>query len=311
MFERLITSFTSNTRNNRLFQTLILLAIIIIALSFYKKKYGPTGKEGFSQSDKYILKENGEIYDEFYSEIYDKLMLPQEKSKYIISKTISMTEPSKTYSSFLDIGSGTGDLVGSLRKYGYSAYGIDKSQAMVERSKIKYPDSPIKCSDAVIPITYDRGSFTHILCTGMTIYEIDNQRQLFQNIYFWLQPNGYLILQLVDRDTFDTVIPGGNPGILDGQVNKYSERRVTDTLIDYVDFTYKSSYKFKDNGIQVVHKEIFTDTTTQSIRENERSFDIDEPNNILKTAVQYGFLLKGKVSMDSPGEYLYILERLN
>ena len=116
MFERLITSFTSNTRNNRLFQTLILLAIIIIALSFYKKTYGPTGKEGFSQSDKYILKENGEIYDEFYSEIYDKLMLPEQKSEYIITKTILMTEPSKTYSSFLDIGSGTGDLVGSLRK---------------------------------------------------------------------------------------------------------------------------------------------------------------------------------------------------
>jgi SAM-dependent methyltransferase len=311
MLERLISVFTSTNRNNRLFQTVILLAIVFIALSFYKKTYGPTGKEGFSQSDKYILKENGEIYDEFYSEIYDKLMLPQDKSQYIISKMIVMTEPSKQYSSFLDIGSGTGDLVASLRNSGYKAYGIDKSRAMVERSKIKYPDTPIKCGDSLIPITYDRGSFTHILCTGMTIYEIENQRQLFQNIYFWLQPNGYLILQLVVRDTFDTVIPGGNPGILDGQVSKYAERRITDTLIDYVDFTYKSSYKFKDNGTQVVHKEIFTDSTTKSIRENERTINIEEPNDILKIAVQYGFILKGKSSMDSPGEYLYILERLN
>jgi len=275
----------------------------------YKNKYKPTGKEGFSQSDRYILKENADIYDDFYCHIYDKLMLPKDRATYIISKVIELTEPSTQYSSILDVGSGTGHLLAMLSSAGYKAYGIDKSRAMVDRSKSILSNIPVKCKDVLDPITYDRSAFTHILCVGMTIYEITDIRQFFQNTYFWLQGNGYLILQLVDRSTFDTVIPGGNPGI-DKNIHKYSENRVTDTMIDYIDFTYKSSYKFKGDGKTVVHKEIFTDNVSQSIRENERLLLIEDPNKILQTAIQYGYTLKGKVSMDKPGEYLYILERL-
>lgn len=310
MFEKIITMFTSNSRNNRLFQILIILAIIMIIFN-YKTSFTPTGKEGFTQSERYTLRANDDSYDDFYSQIYDKLMLPKEKTAGIISKMIAMTVPSKSYSTFLDVGSGTGNLVSALRSSGYKAYGIDKSQAMVDQSKQLIPDAPIKCGDVLDTITYDRGAFTHIICTGMTIYEITDKSQFFQNSYFWLQNNGYLILELVDRSTFDTVIPSGNPGILDGQVNKYSETRITDTLIDFPDFTYHSTFKFNNNGTTVIHKETFTDSCTKNIRENERVLEIDNPNDILKLAVQYGFIIKGKASMESPGEYLYILERLN
>jgi len=311
MFERILSAFTSTSRNSRIFQALIFLAIILIVVVLYKRTYSASGKEGFSQADRYILKENSNIYDDFYSQIYDKLMLPEKSSKKIITKMIEMTQPNKNYSSFLDVGSGTGSLVGALRGAGYSAYGIDKSQAMVDQSKQIYPDAPIKCGDIHNPIIYDRGSFTHIICSGKTIYELTDISQFIKNTYFWLQPNGYLILELVDRSTFDTVIPGGNPGILDGEVRKYAETRVTDTLIDYMDFTYRSSFRFANDGKTVIHKEIFTDTATKNIRENEKTLVIEDPNEILKLATTMGFILKGKASLDSPGEYLYILERLN
>ena len=310
MFEKLISLFTGTNRNSRIFQLLILLAILLILLTVYKRKYKPTGREGFSQSDRYILKENAEIYDEFYSHIYDKLMLPKDNATYIVAKVVELTEPSTQYSSILDVGSGTGHLLSMLTSAGYKAYGIDKSQAMVDRSNNILSNVPVKCKDVLDPITYDRGAFTHILCVGMTIYELTDIRQFFQNTYFWLQGNGYLILQLVDRSTFDTVIPGGNLGIINGNIQKYAENRVTDTLIDYIDFTYKSSYQFKEDGKTVVHKETFTDSVSQSIRENERILLIENPNKILQTAIQYGFTLKGKVSTDKPGEYIYILERI-
>lgn len=309
MFEKLISVFIGTSRNSRIFQLLIILAIIFIVLTVYKTAYKPTGKEGFSQSDRYILKENTDIYDDFYSHIYDKLMLPKDRATYIISKVIELTEPSTQYSSILDVGSGTGHLLNLLSSAGYKAYGIDKSQAMVDRSNAILSNVPVKCKDVLDPITYDRGAFTHILCVGMTIYEITDIRQFFQNTYFWLQGNGYLILQLVDRSSFDTVIPGGNIG-KNLDIQKYAENRITDTMIDYIDFTYKSSYKFKGDGKTVVHKEIFTDNVSQSIRENERALIIEDPNKILQTAIQYGYTLKGKVSTDKPGEYLYILERL-
>ena len=302
MFERLITALTSNSRNNQLFQAIILLAIICISIFYYKKTYTPTGVEGFSQSDRYILKEDSEIYDDFYSEIYDKLMHPIQKSEHFSAKMIEMTQPNKTYSAFLDVGSGTGALVDALNNSGYKAYGIDKSKAMVDQSKILYPDIPIKCGDVQNSIIYDRGSFTHILCTGKTIYELKDKEQFFKNAYFWLQGNGYLILELVDRDTIcshNTNISGSG-----------SETKVKDTLIDFYDFSYKSSFRFKGDGKTVIHKEIFTDTVTKNIRENEKVLEIEDPNEIIKMASYMGFIIKGKASLDTPGEYIYILEKM-
>jgi SAM-dependent methyltransferase len=230
-------------------------------------------------------------------------MHPIEKSEYFVSKIIEMTNPNKAYSAFLDIGSGTGALVDTLKQSGYKAYGIDKSKAMVEQSKILYPDIPIKCEDVQNPITYDRGSFTHILCTGKTIYELTDKPQFFKNAYFWLQGNGYLILELVDRSALET----GSDTIQKSN----SEINVKDTLVDFLDFSYRSSFRFKDDGKTVIHKEIFTDTITKNIRENEKVLEIEEPNEIIKLATNTGFIIKGKTSMDTPGEYLYILERVN
>jgi SAM-dependent methyltransferase len=302
MFEKIISTFTSTNRNSRLFQALIFLAIILILLFFYRKTYAPTGIEGFSQSDRYILKEDSEIYDDFYSQIYDKLMHPIEKSEYFISKMIEMTHPNKDYSAFLDVGSGTGALVDALKKNGYKAYGIDKSKAMVEQSKTLYPDIPVKCENVQNPITYDRGSFTHIICSGKTIYELSDKQQFFKNAYFWLQGNGYLILELVDRSSINMDKIG---------IKNSSETNTTDTLVDFLDFSYKSSFRFDSNGKSVIHKEIFTDTVTKNIRENEKVLEIEEPNEIIKLATNTGFIIKGKASMDTPGEYIYILERLN
>lgn len=278
--------------------------------------------EGFRQSDRYILKENQMKYDEFYSQIYDDLMLSQTKSEYEVSKIIEMTEPNPHYSSFLDVGSGTGTMVNYLKQKGFNAYGIDKSKAMIAKSQDKFPDASMKCGDVLEPITFDRGTFTHIICTGFTIYEIEDKSRFFQNCYFWLQSNGYLILHLVDKDTFDPIIPAGKPRILDSP-QKYSNQRITDTLIDFMDFTYKSSYDFSKSDERVIHKETFTDTKTQNIRENEMTLFMKNTEDILSTAIKYGFVIKGKVVMgdpnieitskelvDTPSQFLYILERL-
>jgi hypothetical protein len=193
---------------------------------------------------------------------------------------------------------------------------------MVDKSQDKFPEAPIKCGDVLEPITYDRGAFTHIICSGFTIYEIENKARFFQNCYFWLQPNGVLILHLVDKDTFDPIIPAGKPRVLDSP-QKYSNIRITDTLIDFIDFTYKSSYDFSKSDGRVLHRETFTDNKTKNIRENERTLFMKNTEDILTMATKYGFVVKGKVVMsepnneitnkewvDTPSQFLYILERL-
>ena len=322
MLSKIYSIFNSKSFHSKLMQLLILLALIMVGISVYKKYFSTIRHEGFQQSDKYILKEDQQSYDDFYCQIYDDLMLPEKRSEYEVSKIIEMTQPNIRYSSFLDVGSGTGTLVNRLKQKGYNAYGIDKSKSMVAKSQTNYPETTIKCSDVLEPITFDRGTFTHIICTGFTIYEIENKHQFFQNSYFWLQPNGYLILHLVDKDSFDPIIPAGKPRVLDSP-QKYANQRITDTLIDFIDFTYKSTYDFSKSDGRVIHKETFTDNKTQNIRENERTLFMKNSEDILSIAIKYGFIVKGKVVMgepnteitgkenvDSPSQYLYILERL-
>ena len=322
MLSKIYSIFNSNSFHSKLMQLLILLTLTIVGLTVYKKYFLATRYEGFQQSDKYILKSEEKVYDDFYCQIYDDLMLPETRTEYEVSKIIEMTQPNTQYSSFLDVGSGTGSLVNRLKEKGYNAYGIDKSKSMVAKSQTKFPKTFIKCGDALEPITFDRGTFTHIICTGFTIYEIENKAQFFQNCYFWLQPNGYLILHLVDKDTFDPIIPAGKPRVLDSP-QKYSNQRITETLIDFIDFKYKSTYDFSKSDGRVIHKETFNDNQTQNIRENERTLFMKNTEDILSISTKYGFIVKGKVIMgepnteingkenvDSPSQYLYILERI-
>jgi ubiquinone/menaquinone biosynthesis C-methylase UbiE len=57
-----------------------------------------------------------------------------------------------------------------LKNRGFEAYGIDKSQAMVDYSADKYPDISVKCADAEDALAFEKGSFSHILCMYFTVY---------------------------------------------------------------------------------------------------------------------------------------------
>ena len=298
--------------NNSIFQVLILLVLIFFVIIFYKRfadKY--KGTEGFQQSERFVLKQQEDIYDRFYSEIYDDLMKTQDRSIYEVDTIIKLVTPDKKNSRFLDIGCGTGTIVKLLKGHGYNACGIDKSGAMIERA-----DSGviIKNDDVLNPMAYDRSVFTHVLCLNFTFYEIalDSRLQFFQNCYFWMQGNGYLFLHLVEPDTFDSITPAGKPPVDSPVQNKGG--RITDTFIDFIDFTYNSSYDFKQDKRTVVHKERFTDSKTNNVRENEKTMILEPINDILKYAVKAGFVVKGKWSylescLKDENQFLYVLER--
>ena len=170
--------------NMFLFELLLLLALTIIIIYFYKSWFKKRlGQEGFQQKEKFILKENGEIYDDFYGEIYDTLMLPEERVNYEMETILKTLQPDVKHARILDIGSGTGVLVNYLKGKGYTAYGVDKSKAMVEISKERFPID-IKCANVEEAMTYDRSLFTHIFCMNFTIYEIEDKLQLFKNCYY-------------------------------------------------------------------------------------------------------------------------------
>jgi SAM-dependent methyltransferase len=310
MFYSLYSLLTTKNPNKMWLRILVILSIVIILILLYKHLYcSQIGKEGFEQKEKFILKHNENIYDNFYVEIYDKLHKPDIYLDDLIDFVHSNTQSSQE-SIFLDIGSGTGDLVNKLKTNGHYAYGIDKSNAMVQKCEEKFPDNEYKCANANDPLVFEKSTFSHIFCVNKTIYEIENKSQFFNNCYFWLKPGGYLILHLVEPSKFDTTIPAGKSYISNPQ--KYSKTRITDTYIDFIDFNYSAKYDFKKDNIVVV-KETFTDATTNNIRQNELTLFMEPIENILKISKINGFIVQGKANMksfnDDENQFIYILER--
>jgi len=274
-------------------------------------------REGFEQSTPFVLKQNDQVFeDDFYSQIYDEIYIPTSVSKSDITQIIKMTQPSKIYSCFLDIGSGTGTLLNTLHTKGYRVYGIDKSQAMVDYVQEKYPEVNVKCDNVNEPMAFESGFFTHILCTNFTIYQFENKIKLFRNIFHWLTSGGYLFLHIVDPNRFDTIIPSGKPSII-STPQKYSKKqnRITETILDFKTFKYKSKYDFsnyspENNNNQVQLIETFTDDTVQHVRQYEQILFMESKEIILSIAQQCGFILHSQSNYsEDEHQYLIILER--
>jgi ubiquinone/menaquinone biosynthesis C-methylase UbiE len=190
-------------KNNRLLRILIhlfILAICILLFKFFTNNVLLT--EGFAQKEKFVLKKDGQTYDDFYSQIYDKIHSPNPKKE--LAEILKITGADNN-SVFLDVGSGTGCTLSTLADSGAKCIGIDKSEAMVSASKEKC-GSPVIKGDVTEPIHFTRNQFTHILCLNQTIYEIEDKHAFFTNCRYWLRSGGALILHLVDKNRFNTVI---------------------------------------------------------------------------------------------------------
>lgn len=289
---------------------LISLSIIILIIHFFKLFNTKPYYEGFNQSAPFILKRNNHIYDSFYAMVYDDLYKTETRSDYEYKKIIEMTQPTEK-SEFLDVGSGTGHLVNNLNNAGYHAIGIDKSKSMINYSEQKFPDIETKCGDVIDSMNYDKGVFTHITCMNFTIYHLEDKLTFFKNCYYWLMPNGYLIMHLVNRNKYNPIIPAANPPLLDNP-QKYSNVRIKDSKINFIDFEYQNSHDFKtDKDKRVIIKETFTDASTKNIRQNELTLYMENIDEIVNIAKKCGFIPHAQIKLlNDEHQYIYIFERL-
>lgn len=312
MFHYIASILNSKNINLIILKWLLLLVILYIVFILFKKFGKGSQQEGFTQIEPFVLKQNETVYDDFYSQIYDEIHKPLLRTDFELNSIIKMTEPTKN-SIFLDIGSGTGDLVNELKDAGYQAYGIDKSQAMVDISEVKHPKNEYKCGDAMEPMTFEKNTFSHIICTYFTVYNIQDKRTLFRNCYHWLIPNGYLIIHLVEKAKFDTIMPIGKSNLIFNP-NAIHGSRINNTIVDFGGFEYKSSYDFKENENKVVLTEKFQDKTTKKVRQNEQTLYMEDLDNIVNLIISTGFSMKSKINMkdciDDENQYIYIFERL-
>jgi SAM-dependent methyltransferase len=219
---------------------------------------------------------------------------------------VELTQPSKARSTLLDVGSGTGTLAATLARKGYTVYGMDKSEVMVQHAESAHGDIPtirFKRGDWTDSMLWESGSFSHVLCTGFTLYTTDvaGQQRLLKNCHHWLKPGGYLVLQLADAAKFSAIVPGGRPPI-----PVESRERITNTVIDFVDFEYKASYKFPGTGLATL-TETFVDGLSKNVCELEQTFYMTSVQDVMAMAVKAGFAGQGYVALaHDPHQYLCV-----
>jgi SAM-dependent methyltransferase len=281
---------------------LIYLLIAAVGLILFRTFFDTMiGKEGFTQSEKFVLKKDADSYDDFYAQIYDSIHLPDPKKE--LESILEIVEPDK-HSVILDVGSGTGCTLNTLVESGAKCMGVDKSDAMIAVAKDKYGAAlPLQKGDVTDPILFDRNKFSHILCLDATIYEIQNKHAFFTNCRYWLQNGGFLVLHLVDKHRFNTVVKAGRPMLIENP-QKYASERITKTEIDFHDFTYLSKYNINVKG-PCTFVETFTDGTTQHMRQNERTLFMESDDEILRVASQCGFSQHAQINMEPVNDDQY------
>jgi len=298
---------------NRLFmkqsvwtKTAIVTGIILIILMIVNKS--AIYKEGFIQREKYVLKHGNDIYDHFYSSIYDELVYDTVKNNFEIGEITRLIKPT-AQSRVLDIGSGNGHHVKLLEKSGYNVEGIDKSSAMVENAKNKYPKCKFKQADALESMTYSQNSFTTITCLYFTIYYINDKQLFLQNCYDWLKPGGTLVLHLVNRDKFDPILNAADPLHL-VSAQKYAKKRITNSIVKFKDFQYKANFELDKSKNLAEFDETFKDDKSGHVRQNKHKLYIETQKHILSIAKNLGFILHGKIDMVTTQyqyQYIYLL----
>jgi hypothetical protein len=113
----------------------------------------------------------------------------------------------------------------------------------------------------------------------------------------------------VDPEDFDTISPAAKR-VLPENPRNWKKERITETIVDFDDFQYKSNYHFGD---KVMLQQIFKDANTKNIRENNQVLYMPNKNSILDLASACGFILHSKTTMkdclDDSHQYIYILQR--
>ena len=116
---------------------LMVICMILIVYSVYKK-IAPR-VEGFQQNNDFVVKQGGDIYDDFYADIYDQMLYSHQKNNFEIGQIINETQLVNE-SIILDVGCGTGNHVNILGLDGYNVTGVDISPAMIKKAKEYYPN---------------------------------------------------------------------------------------------------------------------------------------------------------------------------
>lgn len=288
-------------------KVLFFTAALLIMVVFFKT-LKPV-KEGMTTSDKFLFKQGTAVYDDFYAGIYDYLVFSGLKNDFEVGQIINSSAPTEA-SIIADIGCGTGHQTAVLSAKGLKVIGVDISPSMIKQAKENYPDLNFQVGNAMDNGLFKMNSLTHIVCLYFTIYYFKDKRHFFDNCMDWLMPGGTLIVHIVDRESFDPILPPGNPLYIVSP-QKYAKERITKTKIVFNDFEYAANFNL-DKGSDIATFDEKFKFNDGKVRKQQQTLYMEDASVIVNSAQECGFILQGKIDMIKCAyehQYLYIFTK--
>jgi len=262
---------------------MVILAIGLICIWYYRRVKTKSTIENFSQLKPYVLREENEVYDSFYIDKYDDYFQTKSYSEDDLLTIIDKTQPLLKSSVFLDIGCGSGKLLKSLENKKYKVFGVDKSKAMIEKAKEVLTDGEVVCDNVLRDaMLYENNTFSHILCTHFTIYEVEDKNTFFRHCFHWLKGGGYFILHVIHPEKFNKIVPKSD---LFAQVKQPIIKK---TSMKFDEYEYSNTYENVEN-----HKTMQVENFTSKIftRQNRKTLYMTPKEEIISLVLKSGFIV--------------------
>jgi hypothetical protein len=160
-------------------------------------------KEGFSvvyKEDALLNKVylNEKIYDNFYTYIYDDVMLT-------IPYAIELIQQVKPYlhnnSHTLCMGSRTGHMV-QLLSESTKVTGLDSSKSMIKMSQYKYPKNDYVYGSYIDTSLFQSNKFSHVILPPLIVHTIPNFKEICYVVKEWTIHSGYFFVCFTDLRKF-------------------------------------------------------------------------------------------------------------
>ena len=185
---------------------LILVIILIILYIIGKRLQWDILDLDNAESFENPLEIRKDMIDKLYAKIYDKVFdepeVFKEESKEIIK---FMDKHHIEGGEILDVGTGTGKHFQNLSSSGLKVIGVDRSEAMLEIFALRNPLGKYILGDVKNEALFPKQKFKMILCLKETLYhnKMIDWDTILSNFFFWLKPDGYLVVHIFDREKLD------------------------------------------------------------------------------------------------------------
>lgn len=313
-----------------------ILALTVLACMNYlwsvieSRMAGPS-REGFqsggqmttaADESKYEWMDTAALYDNFYCDLYDKLVQGEKRSLLeanVLRGEWEQATPTLPIQQWrvLDVGCGTGILTAAFAKMGAQlVVGLDKSEAMIRRLRTTTIPATtltdaqkaaieLRLGDAADISAAREAEFTHAAVMYFAVYYVEDKVNFFRNLAYWVAPGGAVSVHVVNKHKFDPMLEAAAPTVF--SLQKYSDKRILKSQVAFDAFDYEGDFDCDEASAAAEFRETFR-FKDGSVRRQKHTLFMPEIAAVVEAAQTAGWQYRGYVDNVATGfEYTYTL----